>query len=100
MKHTTINDNNYPTIESLADSSGSLNAAISKTDEFKKLKAEYKEGVKAKKKTLKKQYKSIKKQLKKSNAEIMASELESDKPKYVQTSLNITYSKDEKNSNK
>ena len=39
MKHTTINDNNYPTIESLADSSGSLNAAISKTDEFKKLKA-------------------------------------------------------------
>lgn len=66
--------------------------------EFKKLKAEYKEGVKAKKKTLKKQYKSIKKQLKKSNAEIMASELESDKPKYVQTSLNITYSKDEKNS--
>lgn len=68
--------------------------------EFKKLKAEYKKDVKAKKKTLKKQYKSIKKQLKKSNAEIMASELESDKPKYVQTSLNITYSKDEKNSNK
>ena len=66
--------------------------------EFKKLKAEYKKDVKAKKKTLKKQYKSIKKQLKKSNAEIMASELESDKPKYVQTSLNITYSKDEKNS--
>ncbi|MGN1212813.1 MAG: glycerol-3-phosphate acyltransferase [Christensenellales bacterium] len=64
--------------------------------EFKKLKAEYKKGVKAKKKTLKKQYKSIKKQLKKSNAEIMASELESDKPKYVQTSLNITYSQDEK----
>ncbi|MGN1221618.1 MAG: glycerol-3-phosphate acyltransferase [Christensenellales bacterium] len=57
--------------------------------EFKKLKAEYKKGVKAKKKTLKKQYKSIKKQLKKSNAEIMASELESDKPKYVQTSFDI-----------
>ena len=68
--------------------------------EFKKLKAEYKKDVKAKKKTLKKQYKSIKRQLKRSNAEIMASELESDKPKYIQTSLNITYSKDEENSNK
>ena len=39
MKHKSITDSNYPTIESLADADGSLNAAISKTDAFKTLKA-------------------------------------------------------------
>lgn len=56
--------------------------------EFKKLKAEYKQGVKIKKKELKTQYKQIKKSLKKSNADLFTTELE-DKPKYIQTPLNI-----------
>lgn len=46
MKRKSITDSNYPTIESLADADGSLNAAISKTDAFKTLKA-YKKLVKA-----------------------------------------------------
>lgn len=57
--------------------------------EFKRLKAEYKKDVKTRRRTLKKQYKSIKQDLKKSNAELLTTQLEEDKPKYVQTSFDI-----------